>query len=81
MLLLVLLFPYFFERYTAWLPNKTVNLYREQSKWHEERLAKLGNSEAHVKFWKLLDQIALGFWDATRKGIKVDLFLFLFLLF
>jgi hypothetical protein len=55
------------------LPDRTVHLYRDQEKWRQERLDKLGNSEAHIQFWQLLDKIALGFWDATRKGIKVSL--------
>ncbi len=61
----------FLIRYTAWLPDRTVSLYRNIQQWHEERLAKLGNSSTHRQFWEFFDHLSSVFWDATRKGIMV----------
>src|SRR6188474_2079591 len=59
--------------YMAWLPDRTVTLYRNQNQWATERLAKLGHSIAHQKLWKLLDQLATVFWEASRNGIHLPL--------
>jgi len=59
--------------YQLWLPNKSIHLYCDKSKWHQERAEKLGNSPAHLKFWALMDKMALVFWNASRKGIKLPI--------
>ena len=59
--------------YQLWLPNKSIRLYREKSKWHKERAEKLGNTPAHNDFWALMDKFARVFWKASRKGIKLPI--------
>ncbi len=59
--------------YVAWLPDRTVTLYRDQHLWAHERLEKLGSSAAHQRLWALLDQLACVFWEASRKGIHLPL--------
>jgi len=59
--------------YVAWMPDRTVTLYRDQNLWSRERLAKLGDTVAHQKLWKLLDQLASVFWEASRNGIRLPL--------
>ena len=59
--------------YTAWLPDRTVNLYRDQLAWSRERLQLLGDSAAHQRFWKLLDYLSGVFWEISRGGAKLPL--------
>lgn len=59
--------------YIAWLPDRQVILYRDSEKWEKERLDKLGSSQNHVKFWKLMDKVTNVFWNATRKNIKLPI--------
>ncbi|GIH08662.1 C-3',4' desaturase CrtD [Rhizocola hellebori] len=59
--------------YVAWLPDRKVTLYRDQRRWHEERLRSLGSSPGHVAFWALLDRLAGVFWAASRNGIKLPI--------
>src|SRR5262245_30644195 len=59
--------------YRAWLPDRTVNLYRDHNRWQTERLRAFGNTPAHRKFWTLLDALASAFWAASREGIKLPL--------
>jgi len=59
--------------YIAWLPDRQVILYRDAEKWQKERLDKLGSSQNHVKFWKLMDKVTNVFWNATRKNIKLPI--------
>jgi len=59
--------------YQAWLPDRTVTLYRDQSAWHWERLVAFGDTPGHRRFWRLLDQLATVFWEASRAGIKMPL--------
>lgn len=59
--------------YVAWLPDRTIDLYRERSRWHVERLAALGSTQAHQQFWTLLDRLADVFWQASRNGIKLPI--------
>jgi C-3',4' desaturase CrtD len=59
--------------YTAWLPDRTVHLYRDQSAWSRERLQLLGDSTAHRRFWKLLDHLSDVFWKVSRGGAKLPL--------
>jgi C-3',4' desaturase CrtD len=59
--------------YRAWLPDRTVNLYRDMSCWRSERLMALGDTPNHRCFWALLDQLAETFWAASRNGIKLPL--------
>lgn len=59
--------------YVAWLPDRTVTLYRDPAVWAQERLAKLGDDPAHRQLWALFDQLAAVFWAASRKGIKLPL--------
>ena len=57
--------------YCAWLPDRTVVLYRATSAWQEERLRSLGDTPAHRRFWDWLDRLTDTFWNASRKGIKL----------
>lgn len=57
--------------YKAWLPDREVILYRDRKLWEEERLAKLGNTPSHQKFWQLTDKLSQVFWLASRQGIKL----------
>ena len=59
--------------YQAWLPDRTVTLYRDPSRWHTERLQQLGNSSAHREFWRLLDTLATVFWQTSRRGITLPI--------
>lgn len=52
--------------YVAWLPDRTVTLYREQSVWVVERLRALGDSPRHRRFWQWMDRLAQVFWTACR---------------
>jgi C-3',4' desaturase CrtD len=57
--------------YRAWLPDRTVTLYRDQAAWRSERLRRLGDTPAHHAFWALIDRLAAAFWSATRAGIRM----------
>ncbi|MBZ0284499.1 MAG: NAD(P)/FAD-dependent oxidoreductase [Anaerolineae bacterium] len=59
--------------YVAWLPDRTVTLYRDSARWAAERLSGLGNTPAHRALWRLLDQLAGAFWEASRRGIKMPM--------
>lgn len=59
--------------YIAWLPDRKVTLYRNQKSWSKERLEKLGTTENHINFWKLLDKVTEVFWNASRKNIKLPI--------
>lgn len=57
--------------YVAWLPDRTITLYRDSLHWRQERLEALGDSPAHRQLWQILDRIAGTFWKATRCGLKL----------
>jgi C-3',4' desaturase CrtD len=57
--------------YVAWLPDRTVTLFRDQAAWAAERLRALGDSPAHRRFWAWTDRLANTFWRASRSGIKL----------
>ena len=57
--------------YRAWLPDRTVTLHREPEAWRRERLAALGDTAAHRRFWALLDRLAEVFWAASRVGVRM----------
>lgn len=59
--------------YVAWLPDRKVTLYRDADLWQRERLSAFGDTLAHRRFWKLLDQLSTVFWNASRSGIKLPL--------
>jgi C-3',4' desaturase CrtD len=59
--------------YQAWLPDRTVRLYRDTIAWQRERLAAFGDTPGHQRFWALLDHLASTFWAASRAGIKMPL--------
>lgn len=59
--------------YIAWLPDREVVLYRDFEKWNKERLEKLGSTENHIKFWRLMDKVTKVFWNASRKNIKLPI--------
>lgn len=59
--------------YVAWLPDRVVTLHRDPARWHAERLAQLGDSVAHQRFWGLLDRLAETFWAASRAGVRLPL--------
>lgn len=57
--------------YIAHLPDREVVLHRDPTRWHAERLRLLGDSEAHRRFWSLLDRLAETFWRASRSGVRL----------
>lgn len=57
--------------YVAWLPDRTVTLHRDHNAWSVERLKMLGDSDAHRRFWDLLDRLATIFWNVSRRGAKL----------
>lgn len=59
--------------YVAWLPDRRVTLYRDPARWAAERLARLGDSDAHRRLWSTLDKLASVFWCASRVGVKLPL--------
>jgi len=59
--------------YLAWLPDRTVTLYRDPALWADERLKALGDTPAHRAFWNLLDRLAQVFWQASRKGVRLPM--------
>jgi C-3',4' desaturase CrtD len=59
--------------YVAWLPDRTVTLYRDAPAWHIERLRLLGDSPAHHRFWRWMDRLAAVFWRASRNGVRLPI--------
>ncbi|WP_433045746.1 phytoene desaturase family protein [Dactylosporangium sp. CS-033363] len=59
--------------YVAWLPDRTVVLHRDQARWRDERLRRLGDSPAHRAFWGQLDRLADVFWGASRAGVRMPM--------
>ncbi len=59
--------------YVAWLPDRTVTLYRDPMSWHRERLRVFGDTPSHRAFWGLLDRLASVFWKASRDGVKLPI--------
>ncbi len=59
--------------YVAWLPDRTVTLFRDPAAWSRERLKALGDTPAHRSFWRLLDRLADVFWRASRAGVKLPI--------
>ncbi|WP_394776507.1 phytoene desaturase family protein [Flavobacterium sp.] len=59
--------------YIAWLPDRQVTLFRDYEKWKNERLEKLGSTENHIKFWKLMDKVTEVFWKASRQNTKLPI--------
>jgi C-3',4' desaturase CrtD len=57
--------------YRAFLPDRDLVLYRDPQRWHAERLRVLGDTEAHRRFWALLDELAAVFWRASRAGVTL----------
>jgi C-3',4' desaturase CrtD len=57
--------------YVAWLPDRTVSLHRDRDAWSSERLRMLGDSDAHRRFWHLLDHLSSVFWKISRGGAKL----------
>lgn len=58
--------------YVAWLPDRTVTLYREQSEWRDER-RQLGTSPGHERMWRIIDSIAESFWSISRRGGRLPI--------
>ncbi len=59
--------------YRAWLPDRTLTLYRDPNLWRAERLSAFGDTPAHRRFWALLDELAETFWAASRAGIRMPI--------
>jgi C-3',4' desaturase CrtD len=57
--------------YVAWLPDRTVTLYRDPASWRVERLDALGDTPRHRRLWHWLDRLAEAFWRASRGGVKL----------
>lgn len=63
----------FLPGYTAWLPDRQINLYANRSAWLEERAKHFDTSSAHRKFWRKLDTLADCFWPAASAGISLPI--------
>lgn len=59
--------------YVAWLPDRTVRLFRDPAAWSRERLDALGDTPGHRALWRLLDRLAEVFWRASRRGVKLPI--------
>jgi C-3',4' desaturase CrtD len=59
--------------YKAWLPDRTVSLWRDSNRWAEERLERFGSTPNYRAFWGLLDTLSSTFWRATRRGATMPL--------
>ena len=59
--------------YKAWLPDRTVCLWRDSDRWAEERLERFGSTLNYRAFWSLLDTLSSTFWRATRRGATLPL--------
>ncbi|HET9284645.1 MAG TPA: FAD-dependent oxidoreductase [Candidatus Angelobacter sp.] len=64
--------------YKAWLPDRTVCLWRDSDRWAKERLERFGSPlncspQNYRAFWSLLDRLASTFWSATRQGATMPL--------
>ena len=59
--------------YKAWLPDRTVCLWRDPDRWAQERLARFGSTPNYRAFWSLLDRLSSTFWRATRLGATMPL--------
>ena len=59
--------------YVAWLPDRTVTLFRDPASWSRERLKVLGDTPGHRSLWRLLDRLADVFWRASRAGVKLPI--------
>ncbi|MBL8795140.1 MAG: FAD-dependent oxidoreductase [Planctomycetia bacterium] len=59
--------------YVAWLPDRRVTLHRDSWAWSVERLRTLGDTPAHQRFWRWMDQLATVFWRASRAGVSLPL--------
>lgn len=57
--------------YVAWLPDRKVILHRDPLAWTAERPRTLGDTEAHRRFWRLLDELTDVFWRASRIGVRL----------
>lgn len=59
--------------YLAWLPDRVVTLHRDPAAWSAERLRALGETPSHRAFWALLDRLAVVFWGASRRGVRLPI--------
>lgn len=59
--------------YKAWLPDRTVCLWRDPDRWAQERLARFGATPNYRAFWSLLDRLSSTFWRPTRLGATMPL--------
>lgn len=59
--------------YLAWLPNETIELSADSSRWHAERARALGDTPSHRRLWALLDSVARAFTVASRRGTRMPI--------
>jgi C-3',4' desaturase CrtD len=59
--------------YVAWLPDRTVTLFRDRASWSRERLNAFGDTPAHRSLWRFMDRLADVFWRSSREGVKLPL--------
>ena len=59
--------------YVAWLPDRSVILYRDEDAWEAERRRKLGDDPPLRGFWQHIDRLARVFWNAARAGLRMPL--------
>ncbi len=59
--------------YMAWLPDRRVEVASDNTRWQQERLKMLGDSNSHRRFWNTLDEIADTYWQASRSGLKMPM--------
>lgn len=63
----------FLPGYMAWLPDREIEVARNQDVWSRERVAHASESSSHKQFWALFDDLANTFWPAARRGLKMPI--------
>lgn len=59
--------------YAAWLPGLTIALHADPALWRAERARTLGDTQAHRRFWTLLDDLARAFSEVSRRGPRLPI--------
>jgi C-3',4' desaturase CrtD len=61
------------DAYQLWLPDRTVTLYHDQSKWQAERRETFGSDDSHRRFYRFLDRLSETLWELTRDDVKLPI--------
>lgn len=61
------------DAYRLWLPDRTVTLYHDQTKWARERRETFGDDEVHRRFYRFIDRLSETLWELTRADVKLPI--------